>query len=153
MSDKRGQPGCEQKADVEPLPDESATETEQYGIERDLNDVAQQRLVALALDLGLARAKQASEAADVTALVGEADKEARRAQAGRRYLDEAEQWFRKAASAGHHTAQFNLGVLLARRGNFDEAEEWFLRATSADSAELALRAKKALRDLHSSGSA
>jgi len=86
MSDKRGQPGHGQKADVESLPEESATETERYGIERDLNDVAQQRLVALALDLGLARAKQASEATDVTALVGEADKEAKRAQAGRRYL-------------------------------------------------------------------
>ena len=56
-----------------------SAEAERRRIERDLHDGAQQRLVALAMDLGMARAKLESDPAAATALVGEAHEEAKRA--------------------------------------------------------------------------
>ena len=49
--------------------------------------------------------------------------------AGRHGL--AEQAWRKAADAGHHDAEFNLGVLLQERGELAEAERWYRRAAEA----------------------
>lgn len=59
-----------------------AVDAERRRIERDLHDGAQQRLVALAMDLGLAKAKLERETAvpsDVRALLDEAHAEAKRA--------------------------------------------------------------------------
>jgi signal transduction histidine kinase len=61
-------------------------EAERRRIERDLHDGAQQRLVALAMDLGMARAKLESDPAAGAALVGEAHEEAKRALAELRDL-------------------------------------------------------------------
>jgi signal transduction histidine kinase len=61
-------------------------EAERRRIERDLHDGAQQRLVALAMDLGMARAKLETDPAAATALVGEAHEEAKRALAELRDL-------------------------------------------------------------------
>jgi signal transduction histidine kinase len=63
-----------------------SAEAERRRIERDLHDGAQQRLVALAMDLGMARAKLATDPAAATALVGEAHEEAKRALAELRDL-------------------------------------------------------------------
>jgi signal transduction histidine kinase len=63
-----------------------AAEDERRRIERDLHDGAQQRLVALAMDLGMARAKLRSDPQAATALVGEAHEEAKRALAELRNL-------------------------------------------------------------------
>jgi signal transduction histidine kinase len=63
-----------------------SAEAERRRIERDLHDGAQQRLVALAMDLGMARAKLESDPAAATALVGEAHEEAKRALAELRDL-------------------------------------------------------------------
>jgi len=43
----------------------------------------------------------------------------------------AEQAFRRAAEAGDHAAEFNLGVLLAELGRAEEAEQWYRRAAEA----------------------
>jgi signal transduction histidine kinase len=61
-------------------------EAERRRIERDLHDGAQQRLVALAMDLGMARAKLETDPAAGAALVGEAHEEAKRALAELRDL-------------------------------------------------------------------
>ena len=58
-----------------------SAEAERRRIERDLHDGAQQRLVALAMDLGMARSKLETDPAAATALVGEAHEEAKRALA------------------------------------------------------------------------
>ena len=63
-----------------------SAEAERRRIERDLHDGAQQRLVALAMDLGMARAKLESDPAAATVLVGEAHEEAKRALAELRDL-------------------------------------------------------------------
>jgi signal transduction histidine kinase len=63
-----------------------AAEDERRRIERDLHDGAQQRLVALAMDLGMAREKLRSDPRAATALVGEAHEEAKRALAELRDL-------------------------------------------------------------------
>jgi signal transduction histidine kinase len=63
-----------------------AAEAERRRIERDLHDGAQQRLVALAMDLGMAREKLRSDPEAATALVGEAHEEAKRALAELRDL-------------------------------------------------------------------
>jgi signal transduction histidine kinase len=63
-----------------------AAEAERRRIERDLHDGAQQRLVALAMDLGMARAKLETDPAAATVLVGEAHEEAKRALAELRNL-------------------------------------------------------------------
>ena len=63
-----------------------SAEAERRRIERDLHDGAQQRLVALAMDLGMARAKLETDPAAATALVGEAHEEAKRALAELRDL-------------------------------------------------------------------
>ena len=39
--------------------------------------------------------------------------------------------YRRATEAGHTGAQFNLGVLLADRGELGEAESWLRRAAEA----------------------
>jgi len=44
----------------------------------------------------------------------------------------AEQAFRRAADAGDHSAEFNLGVLLQQLGRVEEAERWYRRAADAD---------------------
>ncbi len=54
-------------------------EAERRRIERDLHDGAQQRLVALAMDLGMAREKMDSDPDQAKALVTEAHQEAKRA--------------------------------------------------------------------------
>jgi signal transduction histidine kinase len=63
-----------------------AAEAERRRIERDLHDGAQQRLVALAMDLGMARAKLETDPGAGAALVGEAHEEAKRALAELRDL-------------------------------------------------------------------
>ena len=63
-----------------------AAEAERRRIERDLHDGAQQRLVALAMDLGMARAKLENDPEAGAALVGEAHEEAKRALAELRDL-------------------------------------------------------------------
>jgi signal transduction histidine kinase len=65
-----------------------AAEAERRRIERDLHDGAQQRLVALAMDLGIAKERLAggAEAEAVSALVAEAHDEAKRALAELRDL-------------------------------------------------------------------
>jgi signal transduction histidine kinase len=61
-------------------------EAERRRIERDLHDGAQQRLVALAMDLGMAREKMDSDPEGAKALVTEAHQEAKRAIAELRDL-------------------------------------------------------------------
>jgi signal transduction histidine kinase len=63
-----------------------AAEDERRRIERDLHDGAQQRLVALAMDLGMAREKLRTDPQAATELVGEAHEEAKRALAELRDL-------------------------------------------------------------------
>lgn len=57
----------------------SAAEAERRRIERDLHDGAQQRLVALAMSLGMAKEKMDSDPAAARALVDEAHREAKNA--------------------------------------------------------------------------
>jgi TPR repeat protein len=143
--DKPEQAEHEPESSAEHLQQPAATETQGDRFERDLNDVARQRLVALALDLGMASTKPVGLAADMR--VGEGASKGSAARAVEDYLNEAEQWFRKAASAGHHTAQFNLGLLLAGRGDVAEAEDWLQKAATSESRELALQARQRLDDL------
>jgi signal transduction histidine kinase len=56
-----------------------AAETERRKIERDLHDGAQQRLVSLAMELGRARAKFASDPQAAEAIVGQAHEQAKEA--------------------------------------------------------------------------
>ena len=56
-----------------------AAETERRRIERDLHDGAQQRLVSLAMELGRARAKFASDPQGAEAIVGQAHEQAKEA--------------------------------------------------------------------------
>ena len=56
-----------------------AAETERRRIERDLHDGAQQRLVSLAMELGRARAKFASDPKAAEAIVGQAHEQAKEA--------------------------------------------------------------------------
>ncbi|HEV8276488.1 MAG TPA: sensor domain-containing protein [Streptosporangiaceae bacterium] len=56
-----------------------ASETERRRIERDLHDGAQQRLVSLAMELGRARAKFASDPQAAEAIVGQAHEQAKEA--------------------------------------------------------------------------
>jgi signal transduction histidine kinase len=56
-----------------------AAESERRKIERDLHDGAQQRLVSLAMELGRARAKFASDPAAAEAIVGQAHEQAKEA--------------------------------------------------------------------------
>jgi len=63
-----------------------SAEDERRRIERDLHDGAQQRLVALAMDLGMAREKLRTDPQAATELVGEAHEEAKRALADLRDL-------------------------------------------------------------------
>jgi TPR repeat protein len=66
-----------------------------------------------------------------------------------RDLDEAEPWLRKAADAGRHEAELNLGLLLDEQGRTEEAEQWYQRAADAShhNEEVAARAEQKLRDL------
>jgi len=59
----------------------TATELERYRIERDLHDGVQQRLVALALDLGMAREKLATQPEQAQSLLDAAHEQAKRAMA------------------------------------------------------------------------
>jgi TPR repeat protein len=59
-------------------------------------------------------------------------------------IQEAERWFRRAADAGFHLAQFNLGALLAERGEIEEAAQWFRKAAATGDTGLASRATEAL---------
>lgn len=59
---------------------------ERRRIERDLHDGAQQRLVALALDLGMAREKLTTQPEEASALIAQAHEEAKRALAELRNL-------------------------------------------------------------------
>jgi TPR repeat protein len=106
-------------------------------IERDLQYAAHQRLVALAVDLGMARGDLETGPADT---MTDNDQKAARIDV----IREAEQWFRRAADAGSHIAQFNLGVLLGGRGEITEAEQWLRKAASTSDTGLASRARKAL---------
>jgi signal transduction histidine kinase len=63
-----------------------SAEDERRRIERDLHDGAQQRLVALAMDLGMAKEKLRTDPQAATELVGEAHEEAKRALAELRDL-------------------------------------------------------------------
>jgi signal transduction histidine kinase len=63
-----------------------SAEDERRRIERDLHDGAQQRLVALAMDLGMAKEKLRTDPQAATELVGEAHEEAKRALADLRDL-------------------------------------------------------------------
>ena len=47
---------------------------------------------------------------------------------------EAEEWYRKAATAEHAGAMFNLGALLHGQGKDGEAEEWWRKAAAAEHA-------------------
>ena len=46
-------------------------------------------------------------------------------------LQEAEQWFRRAAEAGDTDAMNNIGVVLEQREQLLEAEQWHRRAIDA----------------------
>jgi signal transduction histidine kinase len=63
-----------------------AAEAERMRIERDLHDGAQQRLVSLAMDLGRAKAKFASDPEAAAAIVGQAHEQAKEALAELRNL-------------------------------------------------------------------
>lgn len=64
----------------------NATLLERRRIERDLHDGAQQQLVSLALDLGMAREKMADQPGDAQELVAEAHEKAKRAMSDLRDL-------------------------------------------------------------------
>jgi TPR repeat protein len=106
-------------------------------LERDLQFAAYQRLVALAVDLGMARAEFE---AGPSATGGDTDRQAPSTAP----LQEAEQWFRSAADAGSPRAQFDLGFLLAERGEVAEAEQWLRKAAAAGDTGVASRAIQAL---------
>lgn len=107
------------------------------GLERDLQFAAHQRLVALAINLGMAR----GELETGPSATGPApDRPAPSAAP----LQEAEQWFRRAAGAGFPRAQLNLGVLLAERGEMAEAEQWLRKAAATGDTRVASRATQAL---------
>jgi TPR repeat protein len=107
------------------------------GLERDLQFAAHQRLVALAINLGMARAELET---GPSATGPATDRQAPSAAP----LQEAEQWFRRAAGAGFPRAQFDLGVLLAERGEVAEAEQWLRKAAAAGDTRVASRATQAL---------
>jgi signal transduction histidine kinase len=107
------------------------------GLERDLQFAAHQRLVALAVDLGMARAELETSPSDIEA---ETDRQAPSTAP----IQEAEQWFRRAAVAGSPRAQLNLGVLLAERGEIAEAEQWLRKAAAAGDTRVASRAMQAV---------
>src|SRR5215204_3229703 len=44
---------------------------------------------------------------------------------------EAERWWRRAADAGYHPAECNLGSLLYQQGQVEEAEAWYRRAADS----------------------
>jgi tetratricopeptide (TPR) repeat protein len=46
-------------------------------------------------------------------------------------VDDAEQWYRKAAGAGDTDAMFNLATLLRKQGKERQAEQWFRKAADA----------------------
>jgi hypothetical protein len=106
-------------------------------LERDLQFAAHQRLVALAVDLGMARAELETSPSDIEA---ETDRQAPSTAP----IQEAEQWFRRAAVAGSPRAQLNLGVLLAERGEIAEAEQWLRKAAAAGDTRVASRAMQAV---------
>jgi hypothetical protein len=106
-------------------------------LERDLQFTAHQRLVALAVDLGMARAELET---GPTSTVANGDRRAPPTAV----IEEAEEWFRRAAGAGSHLAQFNLGALLAERGEVAEAVQWLRKATATGDTGLASRATAAL---------
>jgi TPR repeat protein len=106
-------------------------------LERDLQFAAHQRLVALAVDLGMARAELETGPSDT------APDTDRQAPTTAR-IQEAERWFRRAAGAGSPRAQCNLGALLAERGEAVEAEQWLRKAAAASDAGVASRAMQAL---------
>jgi TPR repeat protein len=106
-------------------------------LERDLQFAAHQRLVALAVDLGMARAELEAGPADILANKNHDGPHTE-------IIQEAERWFRRAADAGFHLAQFNLGALLAERSEVAEAEQWFRKAAVAGDTGLAARATEAL---------
>jgi signal transduction histidine kinase len=64
----------------------SSAEAERRRIERDLHDGAQQRLVALAMELGRAKAKFASDPDGAETIIGQAHEEAKAALAELRHL-------------------------------------------------------------------
>jgi hypothetical protein len=105
-------------------------------LERDLQFAAHQRLVALAVDLGMARAEQAGPSATG------ADTDCQPPSTVP--LQEAEQWFRRAAAAGSPRAQLDLGTLLAERGEVGEAEQWLRQAAATGDSGVASRATQAL---------
>jgi TPR repeat protein len=108
-----------------------------FSLERDLQFAAYQRLVALAVDLGMARAELE---ASPSATGADTDRQAPSTAP----LQEAEQWFRRAADAGSLRAQFDLGSLLAERGEVAEAEQWLRKAAEAGDTGVASRAIQAL---------
>jgi TPR repeat protein len=113
------------------------------GLERDLQFAAHQRLVALAVDLGMARV----ELGTGPSVTGTGtDRQAPSAAP----LQEAEQWFRRAADAGFPRAQFNLGVLLAERGEVAEAEQWLRKAAATGDSRVTSRATQALDRIRAS---
>jgi signal transduction histidine kinase len=107
------------------------------GLERDLQFAAHQRLVALAINLGMAGAELET---GPSATGPATDRQAPSAAP----LQEAEQWFRRAAGAGFPRAQVNLGVLLAERGEMAEAEQWLRKAAATGDTRVASRATQAL---------
>jgi TPR repeat protein len=107
------------------------------GLEQDLQFAAHQRLVALAVDLGMARAEL--ETGPSTTGAG-----SDRQTPSPGLLEEAEQWFRSAANAGFPRAQANLGVLLAERGEIAEAEQWLRKAAASGDSRVASQATQAL---------
>ena len=114
-----------------------ADEELRLSLERDLQFTAHQRLVALAVDLGMARAEPETDPSDPA---GGKDRRAPPTAP----VQEAERWFRRAADAGSHRAQLDLGALLAERGEVAEAEQWLLKAAAASDTGLASRATQAL---------
>ena len=107
------------------------------GLEQDLQFAAHQRLVALAVDLGMARAELGAGSSATEAAM---DRQVPSAAP----LQEAEQWFRRAADAGFPRAQVNLGVLLAERGEVAEAEQWLRKAAATGDIKVTSRATQAL---------
>jgi uncharacterized protein len=62
------------------------------------------------------------------------------------HTEEAGHWWRIAANAGHYAAQYNLALLLEHHGDLEEAKHWYRKAAETDDADLATRAKQALRN-------
>jgi TPR repeat protein len=120
------------------LHDAQEPEEIRSSIERDLQYVAEQRLVALAVDLGMARAEL--EPGPAMPAVSNCPEEAERVEA----MQEAERWFRYAAEAGSDLARFNLGILLVQRGELEEAELLFRGVAMTGDTGLASRASEAL---------